>query len=163
MGSEMCIRDRQFAVVLDPNDDEDSFTIVSNNDSYGGSAVRAPEGNRVDLADGDIQDAVLIYNLKFEESGTYRVYYRARGADGSSNSFYTPTDFGADPSITETISSDGNYRWDRGGTFEVSGADIESTVEFLLSKREADAEIDSIVFHRSSSLTDSQLDQLAFV
>jgi len=142
----------------DPNNDGDTFTVVSSSDSFGGTSVIAPDGDRVNSPSD--QDALLTYDLQFAEAGTYTAYYRARGADGGSNSFYTPGDFGADPSVSETLSSDGNYRWETGDTFQVSASDINSTLEFSIGKREAGAELNVVVFHLNGNLSSSQLDAL---
>ena len=148
----------EFASAIDPNGDGDTFTVVSTSDASDGTAVVAPGGNSVGST--GTQDAVLVYDLQFVEAGSYTAYYRARGFGGSSNSFYTPTDFGVDPRENESLSNDSVYRWETGDIFAVTSADLNSTLEFSISKRERDAELDVIVFHLDGDLTDAELDML---
>jgi len=156
--SGLIVQAAEFSSATDPNNDGDTFTVVSSSDSFGGTSVIAPDGDRVNSPSD--QDALLTYDLQFAEAGTYTAYYRARGADGGSNSFYTPSDFGADPSVSETLSSDGNYRWETGDTFQVSASDLNSTLEFSIGKRESGAELNVVVFHLNGNLSPSQLDAL---
>ena len=154
----LIVQANQFTSALDPNNDGDTFEVVSTNEAFSGTVVVAPEGSRVNLP--GTQDAVLTYDLQFSEAGTYTAYYRARGFNGSSNSFYTPDDFFTAPDVSETISNDGNFVWETGGTYEVAAADLDSVFEFSISKREADAELDVFVFHLDDSLTEAELDAL---
>ena len=147
-----------FSSVLDPNNDGDTFTVQNSNDALGGSTLVAPDGDRVNLP--GTHDAIVSYDLEFSEAGTYTAYYRARGFSGSSDSFYTPDDFGATPDNFQSLSNDGNYTWESGGTFEVSSSDLGSSVEFSIGKREAGAELNAIVLHLDSGLSDAELDAL---
>ena len=146
-----------FSSVSDPNGDGDTFTVEASSDSFGGETLIAPSGNRADASD---QDAIVTYSLNFTETGTYTAYYRARGFDGGSNSIYTPTDFGVSPTVNETLSNDGAYRWETGGTFEVTSSDIGSTLDFSIGKREAGADFNAFVFHLDGNLSDAELDAL---
>ena len=157
----LIIQSDQFAAALDPNGDGDTFTVVASSDSFGGTSVIAPSGSRVDLDAGDTQDAVLVYNLEFAQAGNYTAYYRARGIDGSSDSFFTPGDFGTtNPNVQENVGRDGNYRYDRGESFNVSTSEVNTLLEFSIGKRERGLELDAIVFHLDNNLSDSELDAL---
>ena len=157
----LIIQSDQFTAALDPNGDGDSFQVVSRSDAFGGLAVLAPSGSRVDVDAGDTQDAVLVYNLEFAEAGEYTAYYRSRGFSSSSDSFFTPSDFGdSNPSVQENVGADGNFRYDRGDTFNVSTDEINTLLEFSIGRRESGFELDAIVFHLDSNLSDTELDAL---
>ena len=151
------VQAEDFSSALDPNGDGDTFAVVSTSAAKNGLAVEAPGGNR---GETNNQDAVLVYDIQFVEAGTYTAYYFARGFDGGSNSFYTPDDFGSNPDNTETLVTDGNFTWETGGSYTVANADLNSTLEFQISRRESDAQIDVIVFHLDGGLSDSQLDAI---
>ncbi len=142
----VAIESSDFAYVVDPSGDGDNWTVESSSDAIGGSTLVAPAGSLVNLP--GTHDALVTFNLNFSEAGTYTAYYRARGFNGSSNSFYTPTDFGVDPDTQESISNDGVYGWETGLTYEVSNAEVGTTLDFRIGKREADAdaELDAFVF-----------------
>ena len=146
-----------FSSVSDPNGDGDTFTVEASSDSLGGETLIVPAGNRADASD---QDAIVTYSLDFSEAGTYTAYYRARGFDGGTNSIYVPTDFGANPSANESLSNDGNYRWETGGTFEVTSDDIGNSLEFSIGKRERGADFNAFVFHLDGNLSEAELDAL---
>ena len=154
----VAIESDEFTSALDPNNDGDTWSVLQTADALGGNTLVAPDGNRVDQP--GTHDALLTYDLQFSETGTYTAYYRARGFSGGSDSLYTPGDFGVDPDITESISSDGFYAWETGGTFEVTASDVNDPVEFRIGKRERDAELDAFVFHLDGNLTESELDAL---
>ena len=139
MTDGLIVQTYEFASAVDPNGDGDTFTVVLTSDASDGTAVVAPGGNSV--GSPGTQDAVLVYDLQFVEVGGYTAYYRARGFSGSSNSFYTPTDFGVAPRENESLSNDSVYRWETGDIFVVTSADLNSTLEFSISKRERDADV----------------------
>lgn len=104
---------------------------------------------------------MLVYNLEFAEAGEYTAYYRSRGFSSSSDSFFTPSDFGdSNPSVQENVGADGNFRYDRGDTFNVSTDEINTLLEFSIGRRESGFELDAIVFHLDSNLSDTELDAL---
>ncbi len=85
---------------------------------------------------------------------------RSHGTNGSSDSFYSPIDFGADPSVTETTSSDGIFSWVTGESFTVSESNTGMPLELRLGRREGFNRLDAIVFQQNSNLTDLELDAL---
>lgn len=153
----LAIQSDEFTSALDPNNDEDTFTVVQSNDSLGGTTVVAPGGGRVVLPG---HDAILTYDLDFTEAGTYTAYYRVRGFSGSTNSLYRPDDFGVEPDIQLSFSTDGAYQWLAAGTFEVAQSDIGVSQEFQIGKRERGAEFDAFVFHQDGNLSDAELNAL---
>jgi len=154
----LAIQSDEFASALDPNGDEDTWTIVTEADALGGTTLVAPEGNRVNLP--GTHDAVVTYDLSFAETGTYTFYFRARGFSGSTDSLYLPDGFGEVPDIQASLSTDGTYQWQTGGTFDIAESDVGVSQEFRIGKRERDAEFDAFVFHPDASLTAAELDAL---
>ena len=98
--------------------------------------------------------------MTFAVEGDYRAYYLARGFDGSSDSIYTPTDFGVDPSSTDNISSNGSFSWENGVEFTIDSSNVGTPVELRLRRREGGSEIDAIIFHQNGSLSSGQLDAI---
>jgi PEP-CTERM motif len=96
----------------------------------------------------------------FAEAETYTAYYRARGFNGSSDSVFTPTDFATDPTVTETTSNNGQFRWEVGGAFTISAVHVGMPLEFRLGRREGLTELDAIVFHVDPLLSGTELDAL---
>ena len=156
-GAFVVIEAENFSTVTDPDNDGDVWTIASVSDASGGQVIKAPGGSRTNLP--GVHETLATYNVTFSEAGDYRVYYLARGFDGSSDSFYVPDGFGTDPESTENISSNGAFRWENGDEFSVSESQVGQPLELRLGRREGDVEIDAIVFHVNGSLTDPQLDQ----
>ena len=153
----LIVQANEYTSTTDPNGDGDTFTISYDGTASNEAVLLAPFGDRVDLDAGDAQDAVVTYELQFAEAGNYTAYYRATGNSSSTDSFFTPTDFGVNPDVRENISNSG-FQWERGATFNVSSADVNSSVDFNLGKREALATLDVIVFHLDSNLSDAELD-----
>ena len=120
--------------------------------------MRAPSGSRTDLP--GVHDALAVYEVSFDQPGTYRAYYRAKGFDGSSDSIYVPDGFNVDPDNSDTLSQDGTYRWEVGGLFTISAANVGIPLEFRIGRREATAHLDALVLNLDQSLTGSELDDL---
>lgn len=148
-----------FTSVLDPNNDGLVWTKATEIDALGSEVIVAPNGDRIDLP-ADTHDSIVTYDLTFEQAGTYRAYYRARGFNGSTDSLYVPDDFDVDPDTADTLSSDGNFSWESGGTFTVASAQVGVPLEFRLARRESMAELDAFVLDLDLSLSDSELDAL---
>ena len=119
----------------------------------------APNGSRVNLPN-DEHDAIATYDLTFEQPGTYRAYYRARGFNGSTDSIYVPDDFATDPDSQENLASDGEFRWEVGQTFTISASEVGVPLEFRIGKREEASELDAFVLDLDLSLNASELDAL---
>ena len=153
------IQAEDFAYLLNPNADSDTWVVQTTADALGEKSLRAPAGDRVDLP-AEAHDAIAVYDMSFSTPGTYTAYYRARGFDGSSDSIYTPSGFDSDPDVQQNLTSDGLYRWETGDTFVISPSHVGVPLEFRIAKREQFADFDAFVLHLSAGLSDSQLDAL---
>ncbi len=154
-GEFVVMEAEDFAAITDPDFDGDIWTVANVGDASGGAVIKAPDGNRTDLP--GTHDSLALYDISFAAAGDYTAYYLARGFDGSSDSFYTPDDFGIDPDVTENVSSNGDFRWENGGEFTITASHVGMPLEFRLGRREGDTEIDVILFHENGSLTPTQL------
>ena len=148
-----------YAGLTDPNGDGDVWSVVADNQAICGSALEAPSGSRTDIGNSP-HDTLAMYNVTFGEAGEYTAYYRAYGVSGSTNSFYSPTGFGVDPTVAETTSTDGIYSWVVGETYSVTESNVGVPMELRIGRREGLTRIDSIAFHQDTNLTDEQLDAL---
>ena len=146
--------------MLDPDNDGNMFSVVTATDALAEEALKAPSGDRVDLSN-EAHDTIATYSLQFETEGTYTLYIRARGFSGSSDSLYSPDDFGVNPNNNESLTNTGVFEWRRETTtFTINSSNVDVPVEFLLGMREGTAEIDAFVLHLDSNLSDSELDDL---
>jgi poly(beta-D-mannuronate) lyase len=157
-GEFLTVEAEGFSAITDPDDDGDVWTTVSVAGASGGQAIKAPGGSRTNLP--GVHQTLAVYDLTFANQGDYRAYYLTRGFDGSSDSFYTPSDFGVDPDDTENISSGGSFAWESGGEFTIDASNVGAPVQLRLGRREGAVEIDAIIFHQNSSLTSGQLDAI---
>lgn len=153
------IQAEDFAALLDPNANGTTWTVHDDPDALGGQLLRAPSGDRVNRP-GDPHDAVAVYDLTFSVAGQYRAYYRARGFDGSSDSIYVPTAFDVDPESSETLSSNGEFRWEVGQIFTISPSQVDVPLELRIGRRERLAELDAVVLDSTLNLSAEQLDAL---
>jgi poly(beta-D-mannuronate) lyase len=154
-GEFVVVEAEHFAAITDPDGDGNIWTVANVGDASAGAVIKAPDGSRTDLP--GTHETLAHYNITFVEEGDYTAYYLARGFDGSSDSFYTPDDFGIDPDVTENVSSNGDFRWENGGEFAIAASQVGMPLELLLGRREGDTEIDVILFHENGSLTPIQL------
>ncbi len=152
------IQAEDFASILDPNNNGLVWTKVADPDALGGEAIVAPSGSRVDLP--GTHDTIAVYDLTFEQPGTYRAYYRAKGFNGSSDSLYVPNDFNVDPTMQETTSQNGTYLWEVGGTFTITPSNVGMPLEFRIGKREELNRLDALVLDLDLSLSPAELDAL---
>lgn len=153
------IQAEDYTALLDPNNDGFMWAKSTVAEALGGEVLVAPNGDRIDLP-SETHDTLATYDLTFEQAGTYRAYYRARGFNGSTDSIYVPDDFGTDPGNSETLSSDGEFRWEVGDTFTISPSHVGMPLEFRIGRREQQAELDAIVLNLDLSLNASELDAL---
>jgi len=154
------IQAEDYTSILDPDGDGNTWTTVSVTNALGGEVIQAPGGDRVDLAT-ELHDTIATFELEFETPGQYTAYYRARGFNGSSDSLYTPDDFGVDPDNNEGLTSNGQFSWEKDTrSFEITESHLGVPLEFRLGMREQDAEVDAFVLHLSGSVSDSELDEL---
>ena len=156
-GSFLVIEAEDFSAITDPDNDGDVWEVVAAAGASGGEVIKAPAGSRTDAS---AHETLALYDISFSEEGDYTAYYLSRGFDGSSDSFFTPSDFGVDPNITENISSNGVFRWENGGEFTLDAAHVGMPLEFRLGRREGGSEIDAIIFHHNGGLTTIQLDAI---
>ncbi|MCL4144108.1 UNVERIFIED_CONTAM: hypothetical protein GTU68_054324, partial [Idotea baltica] len=155
-GAFVALQAEAFASTLDPNGDGDTWQIVSDTQAHGDQAIEAPAGTRTNLTGS--HDALALYDVTFSEAGTYTAYYRAVGYNGSSDSFYTPSGFGVDPSLFESTSNNGSYRWESSEVLTVSVVGVAQ--QLRIGRREGLTRIDAIVFHQTDGLSDQELDTL---
>ncbi|MEM1098916.1 MAG: polysaccharide lyase 6 family protein [Planctomycetota bacterium] len=148
-----------FDALLDPNNDGDTWLVQALSGALGGEGLKSTSGSRTDLASGP-HDALAIYDLAFTEAGTYTAYYRARGFSSSSDSFFAPDGLNTDPTLTETLSADGNWRWEVGEQFVITESDLNVPLELRIGRRERDSEVDAIVLHTLQGLSLIELDAL---
>ena len=157
VGSYIALQAEDFASVTDPDGDGHTWNIVNDPSAHGERAIQSPSVSRTDLP---TQGALALYNISFTEAGTYTAYYRAAGTSTASNSFYAPADFGVAPTVNESTSSDGIYRWETGSAFTVTSSIVGVTQQLRIGRREANNRIDAIVIHGNDNLTDQELDAL---
>lgn len=154
------IQGEDFTGILDPDGDGNRWSVAAVSEALGGEVLKAPGGDRVDLP-AEAHDTIATYDVTFDTEGTYRVYYRARGFDGSSDSLFVPEAFGEDPSDNESVSNSGDFRWERNTTtFTVDGSLVDVPLEFRIAMREQRAELDAFVISTNFGLSDAELDSL---
>lgn len=158
-GEFVAIQAENFSAALDPNNDGDTYQVISDDDALDGFAITTASGSRTNFP-FDPHDALAVYNFALADAGTYTAYYRASGSSGSSNSFFAASDFDTDPDINVTTSNDGTYRWETGAEFTVTQADVGTTLELRIGRREGLNRIDAIILHENGNLTDQELDAL---
>ena len=157
VGAYVALQAENFVSATDPDGDGATWRIVDDSSAHGGRAIESPLGSRNDLP---AHGALALYDVSFTEAGTYTAYYRAYGTGTSSNSFYAPNDLGVDPTVNESTSDNGIYRWETGSAFTVASSSVGVTQQLRIGRREAGNRIDAIVIHGSDNLTDQELDAL---
>lgn len=153
------IQAEDYSSILDPDNDGVVWTRSTVAEALGGEVLVAPNGSRVDVP-GETHDTIATYDLTFEQAGTYRAYYRARGFSGSTDSIYVPDDFETDPDNTESLANDGEFRWEVGDTFTIQPSHVGVPLEFRIGRREQQAEFDALVLNLDLSLDAAELDAL---
>ena len=157
-GEFLVVEAEDYSSITDPDNDGNVWTVASIAVASGGEVITAPAGSRTNLP--GVHETLSLYNITFSDEGDYRAYYLARGFGSSSDSFYTPSAFGVDPSETENISNNGGFRWESGAEFTIESSNVNTPVEFRIGRREGDTEVDVIIFHQNGSLTSNQLDAI---
>lgn len=160
------IQAEDFTSILDPDNNGFVWTTASVTEALGGEVLVAPNGDRTDLP-GDAHDSIATYDLTFQQAGTYRAYYRGRGANGSADSIYVPDDFATDPDNVEKLCetdegqcTQNGFRWEQGGFFTILPSHVDMPLELRIGKREEMAELDALVLDLDFSLTPAELDAL---
>lgn len=154
------IQAEDYSSILDPDNDNNEWTVETVVGALGDQVLKAPGGDRVDLS-SETHDTIAVFELEFETAGTYTFYYRARGFSGSTDSLYTPDSFNIDPNNNESLSNNGVFEWITDSvTFSITESNTGVPLEFRLGMRERDTELDAIVLHLNPSLSDAELDSL---
>lgn len=143
--------------ILDPDNDGVIYTAETVSGASMGGVLVAPSGSRTDLGSGP-HETLAVYTVLPPATGPYTVYVLARGFTGSSDSFFRPDSFNADPGITESTSNNGQFRWETGATIPYDTA--EGPVDLRIGRREGGTEIDAIILYPESDLTTAELDSL---
>ncbi len=147
-----------YKAILDPDNDGIVFTKVAVATALAGQVIKSPNGSTPTPPN---QETIATYDMTFAAAGTYTAYYRVRGFSGSTDSIYTPDNFGIDPDNSLTASSDSTFIWKKDTrTFPITAGNVDVPLEFRLSMREQQTEIDALVLNLSSSLSSAQLDAL---
>jgi len=157
VGSFVALQAENFAEATDPDGDGDTWEIVSDPSAHGELAIESPSGSRTDSSS---QEAIALYNVSFSEAGTYTAYYRAFGTSGSSDSFFAPDAFNSNPTVSESTSNNGAYRWETGVAFTVSESSVGESLQLRIGRREGGNRIDAIVIHERDDLSPEELDVL---
>jgi poly(beta-D-mannuronate) lyase len=153
----LAIPSEDYFVVSDPEGGGTAWNLGEEVKALRASTLVASSGGQIVLQ--GIHASVLAKRMGFADSGVYSAYDRGRGFDSGSDRLYVPRSFGVETDQGET-SNDGIYRWESGGTIEVSRSDLGNTLDFQIGKRERNADFDAIVFQLVSGLEASELDAL---
>ena len=100
-----------------------------------------------------------IFRFRFSTPGTYLGYYRTRGFNRFSDTFYRPLGFDANPSERTQTSRNSNFVWVQEGSFTVTQADVDDgrIREVRVGVRESFLEFDALVLHQSGGLGNAEL------
>ncbi len=153
------IQAEDYTSILDPDSNGLTWSTISDPNALGGQALQAPNGDRVELPQ-ELHDTIAVYDLTFEQAGTYRAYYRAKGDGGSTDSIFVPDDFNVDPDNNESTSSNNKFRWEVGDTFTISAGNVGVPLEFRIGMREQNNVFDALVLDLDLSLSASELNAL---
>lgn len=151
------IQAENYSAILDPDTDGLVWTTVADVDALGGQAIKSPSGS---ISSSSSHETIAVYDVTFEQAGTYKAYYRAKGFSGSSDSMFVPNDFNVDPTVTQTTSNNSTYQWISGGNFTITPGNVEVPLEFRIGRREALTQLDALVLDLNQSLTATELDAL---
>lgn len=143
--------------MLDPDMDSVVWTTVADVDALGGLALKSPSGS---LSSSAAHETIAVYDVTFEQTGTYKAYYRAKGFSPSTDSMYVPSNFDSDPTVTQTTSQNSMYQWITGGNFTINSGNVNMPLEFRIGRREALTEFDALVLDLDHSLTAEELNAL---
>ena len=155
------IQAEDFASILDPDGNGERWTVIQAAEALGGEALKAPDGDRVDLP-AELHDTIATYDLTFDTAGEYTAYYRARGFSAArATACSRPTISASTPTTQKTSSAAVLFTWERNPTvFTITESLIDAPLEFRIAMREQDAEFDAFVLSTDPNLTDQELDAL---
>ncbi len=94
----LAVQAEDYSAILDPDADNVNWLRESSALALGGTTMRSPLHNTVNRP-VDPHESLLVYDIEFQQEGTYTAYYRGRGFDGGSDSIYVADDFGIDPEV----------------------------------------------------------------
>ena len=152
------IQAENYTVILDPDNDGVIFSKVDVATALAGKVLKSPNGS---IPTPPAQETVAAYDMTFATAGTYTAYYRVRGFSGSTDSIYTPDGFNTNPDNSLTATSDSTFTWKKDSvTFPITAPNVGVPLEFRLSMREQQTEIDALVLNLASNLSNAQLDAL---
>ena len=141
--------------ILDPDGNGEIYTVAQVQSASNGAVLKSPGGSR---SEPPTLGSIAVYSVVFPEEGTFTAYYKARGFNGSTDSFYRPAAFAVDPTVNDATSNNGQFRWEQGADYAVTDSSI--SYELRIGRREAETEIDAIILFPSDTLTDQELDAL---
>jgi hypothetical protein len=131
------------------------FSTLAVTEALGGLVIKAPNGSTASSAS---PETLATYEMVFQTQGTYTAYYRVRGFNGSTDSFFAPDTFGVNPDNNQSTNQTGEFFWKKDTqTFTITSPNVGVPLEFRLGMREQQAEIDALVLNLSSSLTSAEL------
>ena len=150
-----------YTEVTDPDEDNITWTFaegVEGSLDPNSRALAAPN-------DGDFRSLLqssVIYRLRFNQPGTYRGYFRVRGFDRNSNSFWRPDGFNVEPNININTGNNGRLQWRSEGDYVVSQEDVDTgrVLEFILGVREFRAQVDAFVLSLDADMVEPELNEL---
>ena len=151
----------QVGAILDPDDDGYVWGTEYDEDGLVKQVLVAlGEGNRTPPP----FESVAVYRIRFQEAGTYRLFYRTRnngtaGGTGS-DSMFRSSELNTSPTATAGISSTGEYTWVSSGYYTVDAEDVGEVQELQIGIREANAHACSFVLSTRTSMYTYELDDL---
>ncbi|MCC0016240.1 MAG: PQQ-dependent sugar dehydrogenase [Rhodobiaceae bacterium] len=137
--------------VTDIGGDRQTWQEVSDIDAIGGAALKAL---------GQAGEEARV-EVSFAKAETYTVYARVRGFDGGSDSIYGQSALDGAANRAVHFAGDGNFRWVELGAYTVSAGGLLTPRTIAVGIRELNAELDAVIVHARSGLTQGELDALA--
>ncbi|MDZ7617398.1 MAG: hypothetical protein U1E05_10355, partial [Patescibacteria group bacterium] len=139
------------------------WSVVAHAQASNGTALRAAVGNNANPG------GIATYQLQFDTTGAYRLYFRMNAADGGSDSMYRSFTFGQTPGIASPsphlTNTGGVYAWyndsdSAANRFKVETTDLGITLTLSVGSREAGFRVDRFVLSTNIGMTDAELDAL---
>jgi hypothetical protein len=148
-----------YAEVTDPDGDGNVWLLVPGAGGALSPLVLKAPGAGAARSEGQSH---AIYRLRFRAPGTYRAYFRARGFDQDSNSFFRGGAFDSAPNINVVTSTNGAFGWLSQGDYTVTPQNVArgDILELRIGVREFRTEVDAIVLSTSLGLGGAALNGL---
>lgn len=134
-----------YTALRDPNNNGATWNVVPGAGAFGTAILKAPPGPRTDVP-GQTHDAIVDYDVAFNDAGTYWLYVLARGPDSGSNSIYSPANLGDSPTVNETLPDDGRWAWVELASYTISASQVNRPITVQIGRRERDVELDMLLF-----------------